>query len=517
MVATAHYLGSDAALDALKQGGTAVDAAIAAASTLGVVLPHMIGLGGDAFWLIYDAHSNRVYALNGSGPAGQNVTLARYAGDASIPHRGPRSAITVPGAVDSWRLAHERFGHLPIARLLERSIAYARDGIPTSTDLSGWIATDHDALAADPGSSGIFLHDGSAPLPGSRLCQGSLAKTLSQLSANGLRDFYTQAGRTITSYLAVQGGYLTAEDFAGYQARWVEPICSQYRDYDACQVPPPSQGMAGLLMLNFLNGIALSDLGPDSSKFYHALIQAVKWAFQKRDHYLCDPAFGEIPLRRLLDPSLAASERDDWLNDPLRMLQGRASSRDTTFICTADAHGNAVGLVQSLAFDFGSCVTDPATGVLMQNRGSYFSLDRNHPNALHPGKQPASTLMSAMLLKDGAPYLVYGSQGGDAQPQAQTALVSRIVDFGMDVQGALDSPRILCGRSWGDDGTQLLLESRACPEAFDGLRRRGHPVRKVEWPYPRMGTAQAIRLKGPWSEFFEAGADVRGEGIALGF
>jgi len=517
MVATAHYLGSGAALDALRQGGTAVDAAIAAAATMSVVLPHMIGIGGDAFWLIYDARSRKVHALNGSGPAGRNVTTALYAGEKTIPHRGPRAAITVPGAVDSWRLAHERFGRLPMDRLLDRAIGYARDGAPVTNDTSNWIAADRDHLAADPGSADIFLHHGAAPAPGARLRQAALAKTLERIAAEGPRAFYTRAGRSIAAYLKAQGGYLTEDDFLDYHARWVDPVTTRYRGYDAYQLPPPSQGMAGLLILNFLEGIDLGQLGSNSPAFYNALIQATKWAFQKRDRHLCDPLFGEVPLHELLAPSLVAAERSDWLDNTARAVLSPASGSDTTFICTADEEGNAVGLVQSLYFDFGACVTDPDTGVMLQNRGSFFSLDSAHPNALLPGKQSASTLMSGMLLKNGIPYLVYGSQGGEVQPQAQTALVTRVVDLGMDVQNALDAPRLLYGRSWGDDGNKLLLEASAPQAVFDGLRAKGHPVEAVEWPHTRMGTAQAIRMKGPWSEFFEGGADVRGEGVALGF
>ena len=517
MVATAHYLGTDAALDVLKQGGTAVDAALAAAATMSVVLPHMIGLGGDAFWLIYDASTRAVHAINGSGPAGCGASIASFSGRSAIPHRGPLSAITVPGAVDSWRLAHERFGRLPLMRLFDRAIGCARGGAPVSADLSAWIRADHDHLSADPGASAIFLPGGKVPGAGERLRQPALAATLERMVANGPHAFYDDAGRGIAGYLQSLGGLLIAEDFASYRAQWVEPVTTRYRGFEACQLPPPSQGMAGLLILNFLDGIDLGRFGPDSPAYYNALIQATKWAFGKRDRYLCDPRFGDVPLRELLAPSLAAAERADWLDASQRATTSPASGSDTTFICTADSEGNAVGLVQSLYFDFGACVADPETGVMLQNRGSFFSLDPEHPNALQPGKQSASTLMSGMLLKDERPYLVYGSQGGEVQPQAQTALVTRLIDFGFNVQQALDAPRLLYGRSWGDDGNKLLLESSAQPKIFEGLRALGHPVESVVWPHARMGTAQAIRLKGPWSEFYEGGADVRGEGIALGY
>jgi gamma-glutamyltranspeptidase len=517
MVATAHYLGSDAALDVLKQGGSAVDAAICAAATLGVVLPHMVGIGGDAFWLIYDAKSRQVHALNGSGPCGRGVKVSDYATEAAIPHRGPRAAITVPGAVDSWRLAHERYGRLPPARLLERAVGYARDGMPVSNDLAGWIHADRVPLGADPGAAEVFLDGGERCLPGARLTQGALAATLEQIGIDGWRSFYDTTGRSIAAYLRQRGGSLMPEDFTDYRARWVDPISTRYRGFDAFQVPPPSQGIAGLLILNFLEGLDVRRMSPTSPNFYSALIQATKWAFEKRDRHLCDPLFHEIPIAKLLAPCLASAERPAWLNDPERTTSSPPSGSDTTFICVADGEGNAVGMVQSLYFDFGACVVDPQSGVLLQNRGSFFSLDPQHPNALQPGKQSASTLMSGMLCKDGQPYLVYGSQGGEVQPQAQTALVTRIVDFDLDIQSALDAPRLLYGRTWGDTSNQLLLESSAPQSVFEGLRRLGHPVERVAWPHPRMGTAQAIRLKGPWSPFFEGGADVRGEGIALGF
>jgi gamma-glutamyltranspeptidase/glutathione hydrolase len=516
MVATAHYQGSSVALDILRQGGSAVDAAIAAAASLSISIPHMIGLGGDAFWLVYDARTKRVHGIDGSGPCGRRVRIGDYAGESAIPHRGARAAITVPGAVDSWRLAHERFGSLPLSRLLEPAVRQATEGLPVSDDLARWIADDQAALAADPGAAEVFLSRGT-PRAGTRLTQAALGRTLERIGRHGARDFYETAGRSIGAYLAARGGSLTAEDFADYRARWVQPLSTRYRGHDAYQLPPPSQGIAGLLMLNFLEGINLRDLGGESAAFYNALIQATKWSFGLRDRHLCDPRFRHIPVQALLDPARAAEARAQWLDAPELEADTRPVGSDTTFICTADEQGNAVGLVQSLYFDFGACVLDPESGVMMQNRGAGFSLDPADDNALEAGKQPASTLMSAMVLKDGLPYLVYGSQGGNAQPQAQTAFLTRHLDLGLDVQRALDAPRLLHGRSWGDEANQLLLESTAPDEVFKGLRGLGHRVTRVAWPHDRLGTAQAIRLRGPWSEFLEGGADVRGEGLALGY
>ncbi|HTH44700.1 MAG TPA: gamma-glutamyltransferase [Oxalicibacterium sp.] len=516
MVATAHYAATDAALDVLKEGGTAVDAAICAAATLSVVLPHMIGIGGDAFWMIHDARSNTLASLNGSGTCGRNISLDTYRGMDAIPSRGPLSAITVPGAVDSWRLAHERFGTMPFTRLLQPAIRYAREGVAVTQDISQWISDDAEVFRQDPGAAGIFLKNGETYQPGERLRQTALADTLQAIAQHGPRHFYEQTAHSIAAYLKDQGGLLTAEDFSDYRAKWVQPISTTYRGFQVYQVPPPSQGIAGLLILNFLNGIDLSGVQPDSPAYYNAMIQAIKWAFSKRDRYLTDPDFYDIPIEQLLDPALANAERDEWLADTTRTHENRPGGSDTTFISIADKYGNAVGLVQSLYFDFGACVADPASGVLLQNRGSFFSLQPDHPNVLKPRKQSASTLMSGMLFKDGKPFLVYGTQGGEVQPQTQTSVVTRVVDFGMNVQQAIDAPRVLYGRSWGDTSNKLLLESAAPAQTFDALKKMGHPVEPAQWPFPRMGTAQAIRVPGPWSPFFEGGADPRGEGIALG-
>lgn len=519
MVATPHYLASAASLDVLREGGSAVDAAICAAATLGVVLPHMTGIGGDAFWLIHNAGARAPFAINGSGCCGGSISLSDFAGRSEIPARGPLSAITVPGAVDSWRIAHEQFGRLPLARLLEPAICYARDGIAVSADLHYWINESRDALHADAGSDALFFRDGQPRAPGDRLKQGSLAETLYGIARHGTRHYYEVAAQSIVHYLRNHGGLLAAEDFARYRARVVEPIAVAYRGYTAYQMPPPSQGIAGLLILQFLNGVDLAGFGDGTSDYYHALIQAIKWAFGKRDKWLSDPAFVDIPLDTLLDPALAERERGAWLSDSALDHLSRRTGSDTVFIATADADGNAVGLVQSLYFDFGAAVLDPDSGVLLQNRGSFFALDPAHPNVLAPGKQPASTLMSGMLFRDGEPYLVHGTQGGEVQPQTNASLVTRVVDFGLNVQQAIEAPRVLYGRSWGDAANKLLLESAAGAETLQRLRSFGHPVEPAPWPYPRMGTAQAIRLKGAWQRgaFLEGGADPRGEGLALGF
>lgn len=517
MVSTPHYLASTASLEVLREGGTAVDAAICAAATLGVVMPHMTGIGGDAFWLVHENDQRAPLAINGSGFCGHSVSPSDYSGYDEIPMRGPLSAITVPGAVDSWRVAHERAGRLPLSRLLEPAIDYARKGVAVSSDLHQWIKTSAEVLQDDPGTQALFFRNGQALPQGARIKQTALAESLSAIAEHGTQHFYQSVARSIVGYLKSRGGLLEEEDFARYQARMVEPISADYRGYTAYQVPPPSQGLTGLLILQFLNGIDVAGLKDGSADYYHALIQAIKWAFQKRDTWLADPDFVDIPLAELLDPQLAESERDAWLSNAALEHLSQPTGNDTVFITTADADGNSVGLVQSLYFDFGAAVLDPDSGVLLQNRGSNFSLDPTHPNMLAPGKQTASTLMSGMLFKDDKPYLVHGTQGGEAQPQTNTSVITRIVDFGMDVQQAIEAPRLLYGRSWGDTANQLLLESTAGDKTLDQLNALGHPAESAPWPYPRKGTAQAIRLKGDWGEFLEGGADPRGEGLALGY
>lgn len=516
MVATPHYLASAAALDVLKEGGTAVDAALCAAATLSAVLPHMTGIGGDAFWLIYDSRSSAPAGINGSGTAGSCVDRAAFADLTAIPDRGPRAAITVPGAVDSWRLAHGRFGKLPLPRLLAPAVYYAKIGSPVSAGLAHWIATSASSLRDDPGAAAIFLPSGKALRDGDRLLQPALARSLSQIGQSGPRGFYDEIGSSIARYLASRDGLLRAEDFAHYQAQWVEPISVGYRDCTAVQLPPPSQGLAGLLILNFLSGIDLAALGDGTAAYFNALIQGIKWAFRKRDLWLTDPRFLAIPVDDLLDRAMADGERPAALVDIAGSTRSRRTGSDTVFIATADGEGNAVGLIQSLYYDFGAAVLDPESGVLLQNRGSFFSLDPAHPNVLAPGKQTASTLMSGMLFRGGKPFLVHGSQGGEVQPQTNASLVTRVVDFGLDVQHAIEAPRLLYGRSWGDGANKLLVEGWG-GNAVAGLVAMGHPAEAVTWPHVRTGTAQAIRLKHGKSQFFEGGSDPRGEGLALGY
>jgi gamma-glutamyltranspeptidase len=532
MVATPHALASAAALDALRRGGSAVDAAIVANAVLCVVYPHMAGLGGDGFWLIAGRGVDGVQALDASGPAARLATRAYYRERGcrdGIPARGPLAALTVPGAVDGWRAAHERFGRLRWTDLFTAAIRHARDGVPVSRSLARWLGNERATLTEYPETTRIFLP--TAPREGSRLVQGDLARTLAVVAADGARAFYEGTLPTrICDALAGTGSPLRAEDFAAFHARWVTPIASSYRGVDVVQMPPPTQGFAALQILNLLEGFDVAAWGDGTAAYYHHMAEAVKVAFADRDEWLTDPAYVDIPVGHLISKPYAGERRA--LIDPARAcpvgtiapgvrFDGRAARRrapggDTVYFCAADEDGLVVSAIQSLYHAFGAAVVGGDTGVLLQNRGTFFSLDDGHPNRLEPGKRTFHTLVPAMLLRDGRPVLAYGTMGGEGQPQTQAAIVTRLVDFGYDVQQAIDAPRWLMGRTWGAASSSLFLEARVPDVVVEELRRRGHPVEVVGAWHEMFGHAQAIRIHEVTGRL-EGGADPRGDGAALGF
>lgn len=533
MVAAPHVLASAAGLDLLQRGGSAVDAAIAVNAVLCVVCPHMAGLGGDGFWLMAGPDTGGVQALDASGPSGQGATREFYRArghDREIPARGALAALTVPGVVDGWREAHERFGRLDWADLFAAAIDYARGGMPVSRSLADWLAQDEPILRQFPETARLFLPTGAPQREGTRLVQADLARTFEELAFAGARAFYegTIPAR-ICDHLAPDGSPLTPDDFAAYRASWVAPIHSTYRGVQIVQMPPSTQGFAALQILNLIEGFDVAAWGDGTADYYHHLVEAVKVAFADRDEWLTDPAFVGIPLDRLLSKEYAAGRRR--LIDPRRALAAeqiepglrfaadvthRAPAGDTCYFCTVDADGLVVSSIQSIYHDFGAAVVGGDTGIVLQNRGSFFSLDDNHPNRLEPGKRTFHTLIPAMMLRDGQPVLAYGTMGGEGQPQTQAALVTRILDFGYDVQQAIEAPRWLMGRTWGTASGSLSLESRIADEVARELTLRGHPVQIVGAWHGTLGHAQAIRIDRV-SGFLEGGADPRGDGAALGY
>ena len=522
MVSSPHYLASAAGLRVLQDGGTAVDAAIAVNSTLGVVYPHMTGAGGDAFWLIYDARSGTLHGLNGSGRAGSAASrgMFRSHGYETIPQRGPLAAVTVPGAVDSWCAAHDWYGRMPLSDVLRSAINYARDGYAVCAGQADCLHQVADVLATYGTTRDTLLPEGRPPREGEVVGLPRLAETLETVAEKGRDGFYDGAvADEIAAALQRAGGLLTVDDFRSHRSDWVQPIDTSYRGLDCYQHPPNSQGFAHLMMLNILEGFDLTGLEDASPEYLHTLVEATKLAFAERDRYLTDPDSVDIPLADLLSKDYAAELRTRI--DAERAappVPAAADGGDTTCSVVVDGAGNAVSVIQSLYHECGSGFVAGDTGVLMQNRGSFFSLDDRHVNRLEPGKRTFHTLMPGMAFRNGQPYMVYGTMGGEGQPQTSTALVTRVVDFGHEIQHAIDRPRWLFGRTWGEDTRDLRVESRFPEATGAGLRDRGHPVRVVDEWDSAMGHAQGIRIDHhSGTEVLMGGADPRGEGLALGW
>jgi gamma-glutamyltranspeptidase len=533
VVATPHYLASSAGVNVLQRGGSSVDAAIAANAVLCVAYPHMAGLGGDGFWLIAEP-AGKVHGINASGPAARAATLDYYrphAVDNEIPARGPLSVLTVPGAIDGWRLAHERFGRLAWSDLFEAAITYARDGVPVSRSLKDWLVQDVPILTKYPATAAIFLPGGRVPDEGQRLVQADLAGSFQHIASHGARAGYYEGAlaERICKGLQPQGSPLRAGDFAAFKAEWVEPITSTYRGYDVYELPPNTQGFTALQILNLIEGYDVVAWGDGTADYYHHLAEAVKVAFADREEWLTDPKHVDIPVQRLIAKEYADERR--------RLIDGeraqniaevpagiaykhpherRAPDGDTCYFCTADKDGMVCSLIQSVYHDFGSAVIGGDTGIILQNRGAFFALDEKHPNHLQPGKRTFHTLIPGLLTKGGKPYMAFGSMGGEGQPQSQAALVTRMVDFGYDAQQAIEAPRWLMGRTWGTRSRNMSLEGRISDEVVRELKRRGQPVQMVTDWNDNMGHANVIRVDREQG-FLEGAADPRGDGAALGY
>ena len=522
MVATSHAAASEVGAAALRRGGSAVDAAIAANAMLAVCYPHMCGLGGDAFWLIFDPKNGAVAGLEGAGPAAAQATIEYYQAKGArtdIPARGPLAALTVPGAIDSWRLAHEKYGKLEWASLFADAIRAARDGVPKARSLTAWISGGSADLESRPGMGEIFCTRGPVKNP-------ALAATLETIARSGARAFYDgDIAARICAALGPRGSPLAPTDFASYRADWIEPISTGYRGHVFHEMPPPTQGVAPLAIANLLEGFDVAAMSEGSAAHYHHMAEAVKLAYADRDAFVTDPRFEDVPVAAMIDKAYAAKRRA--LINPARARADadiapgiaapratrRVPSGDTCYFCTADRDGMAVSVIQSLYFDFGSAELGGDTGVVMQNRGTFFSLDPDHPNRLEPGKRTFHTLIPGMLTKGGKPWAVLGSMGGEGQPQTHIALLTRLVDFGMNPQAAISAPRFLLGRTWGEATQAMMIESRVGEDVLRELSRRGHPVARAGAWEEAMGHAQAIRILNDGS--FEGGADPRGDGAAV--
>lgn len=521
MVATPHYLASAAGLWALRSGGNAFDAAVTAAAVLTVVYPHMCSVGGDAFALIYDARTGVASGFNGSGRAPGTASRDELTerGLQAMPTRGPHS-VTVPGVMDAWEQILARFGTWTLSDALGPAIDYARNGFPVTPRVADAITAHAELLGSTPTSAKMFLPAGGPPHPGQRLAFPDLANTLEKVAHQGTAVFYRgEIGAALARAVREQGGWLADDDLATHSGAWVAPLAASYRGVTVLELPPNTQGLLALLMLKLAEGFDLAALGHNSADAIHVLVEAKKRAFAVAESWISDPERLQAPIERLLDQAsieqLRGTIRLDAASSP--SPAHAPIGGDTVYLCAVDADGNACSLIESTYFAFGSGVVAGDTGVLLQNRGAYFSLDATHPNRLEPGKRTYHTLIPAMALRDGRPWLVFGTMGADGQPQTQVQVLANLIDHGMDVQSAIEMPRWRSGRFLIDDSQERLwVEEDVSPEVLRDLERRGHQL-QVTAPWSEsMGHAQAILIDRE-AGVLHGGADPRGDGAALGY
>lgn len=514
VVASPHYLASQAGLRVLQEGGNAVDAAIAANAVLNVVYPHQCHIGGDLFAIVRDPEDGQLHGLNASGPAPASMTidLMRGRGHDEIPDRGALT-VTVPGTVGGWQVLMERFGTVGLDRALAAAITYARDGYPAASNFIQARDRLRSVIEANEAAAAVFL---SGDRAGDVMRQPALAETMRRVGSEGSQGFYHgPVADHIVRTLQSLGSPMTHDDLAGYEPEWVTPISSNYRGFELIELPPNTQGPTVQLMANIVEGLPVSDLGHTTGAGVHHWVETKLRAFAERDRYIADPRFGDVPLERFLDKEHAARLRTTI--DPERASTGTENFQDgdTIYLCAVDRNGMAVSLIQSIYNNFGSGVVAPESGILFHNRGKGFTLDPAHPNALAPGKRPYHTLIPAMLLRDGQLHTVFGTMGADAQAQVQLQLLLGMVDFGLEPQETIETPRWVSGAD--SDGTRWLrVEPRLGEETIADLRRRGHNVVVGDDWESGMGHAHCIRVDGDRGVFGGA-ADPRSDGVAAGW
>lgn len=526
MVGSPHYLATAAGVDALRRGGSAVDAAIATNAVLAVVTPHLCGMGGDLFALLYQADNGELAGLNGSGRAPREATAERVralaagqpgagkpGGGERMPQRGPLT-ITVPGCVQAWGALHERFGRLPLADVLGEAIRYAEQGFPISARFADSLKLVLPVLHPDTPARETFLPDGTLPVEGQILVQPRLARTLRTVAREGTAAFYRgPIAQEIARSVRAVGGLLSALDLEEHRADWVEPLSVRYRDVTLYELPPNSQGIVALMMLAMLDRVPSEMLGTDSVEYIHRLAEAARLAYADRDRYITDPEHMTVDLEALLSERYGR-ERVHVLDDRASGVTAMGESGDTAYMCAADAEGNLVSLIESNYMGIGSGVMAGETGVMLQNRGASFSLSAGHPNVIASRKRTMHTLMPAMAFRGGRPWLVFGTMGGSSQPQIQVQILSRLVDQGMRLDEAIDAPRFDAAVGLDVDGRPLIQFENGFPGAvIEALAQRGHGIEEVR-PYS-LGHAHAIQILQ--DGVYVGAADPRTDSLALGY
>ncbi len=516
VVAAPHYLAAEAGLDALKAGGNAVDAAIAASAMLQVVYPFVCGLGGDVFMIIYDATTGQIAGLNGSGRAPAAATIARYheLGYERMPVHGIHT-INIPGCTDGWATAAERFGRLGLARALQPAIDYAENGFPCGPDLHNALTRMAGSGIPHPSWRAHFTPGDIVPAVGEMVRYPALAQTLRAIAAEGAGTFYRgEVATAIAEFFAREGGFIAREDLAEHHSEWVTPLRTPFEDLEILELPPNTQGVTALQILGMLDGLTQGRdvVAPET---VHLAVEAKKLAFADRDAYLTDPAFMRVDPAALITPAYLAGRRA--LIDPARAAISAAPGSlggDTIYLCAADGEGNMVSLIQSNYMGFGSGVVVEGMGIVLHNRGAYFSLDPSRTNAIAPRKRTLHTLIPSLALRGGRPAIVFGAMGGDGQAQTHAQVFPALARFGLNIQAAIEMPRWIHGKR--GDHEALVMENRFPAETIAGLRARGHVVEEIGPWDSMMGYAQGIVLD-PATGVMQGGSDPRAEGCAAGW
>lgn len=485
MVATSHPLATQIGLDILKQGGNAVDAAIAANAALGLMEPTGCGIGGDLFALVWDAESSNLYGINGSGRSPQLLTIDYFLSNRmeKIPAFGPLP-VTVPGCVDAWFELHQRFGSTPMEKILEPSIQYAEEGFPVTELISHYWALSLKRYQDHPNVMETYSISGQAPQKGDLFKNPDLANTYKLLAKNGKKAFYNgPITKTIVNFIQGQGGFLSEEDFAMHKSDWTTPVSIDYRGHKVWELPPNGQGITAQIMLNILEGFQFSEDEFGTARHLHLVTEAKKLAFEDRARFIGDPDFSNIPLEKLLSKEYAAQRRA--LIDTSfaqAFTNENPNQSETIYLTVADQWGNMVSLIQSNYRGMGSGMVPPGLGFMLQNRGELFSLTPGSVNEYAPGKRPFHTIIPAFVTKDNKPWLSFGVMGGDFQPQGHVQIIMNLIDFKMNLQEAGDAPRF--SHTGGSSPTgqpvkttgQIHVESEIPYETVRTLLQLGHPV-----------------------------------------
>jgi gamma-glutamyltranspeptidase/glutathione hydrolase len=525
MAATSQPLVTEIALEIMRAGGNAIDAAIAADAALGLMEPTGSGIGGDLFAIVWDAKSKRLYGLNGSGrsPASLTLDYLREQGFERMPPYGPLP-VTVPGCVDGWFELHGRFGRMDMEKILAPAIRYATEGFPVSEVIAYYWELNVPNRAEQPGFQETFMPEGRAPRKGEMFRNPALANTYREIARKGRDAFYKgDIARTIDAFMKQNGGFLSYEDLASHRSQWVEPVSTNYRGVDVWELPPNGQGIAALQMLNILEGYDFSQIEFGSAAHLHRLIEAKKLAFEDRARFYADPDFNDIPVAELISKPYAARRRGliDLEHAAASYPAGNPAleAGETVYLTVADADGNMVSLIQSNYRGMGSGMCPTGLGFGLQDRGELFDITPGRFNTYEPGKRPFHTIIPAFITKDGQPWISFGVMGGSMQPQGHVQIVMNLIDFGMNLQEAGDAPRIRHGGSSQptgqrmSDGGTVYLETGFPAETLRALEAMGHTL---AGPDGSFGGYQAI-MRDPTTGVYAGASESRKDGHAAGY